>query len=60
MVVNLVVEVKQRWWLPVYLRALALFCIIMKREPDYDKFHNLIIRHGISQKMKMLRCDKKD
>ncbi len=49
---GIVLEIKSRWWLPVYLRTLTLICILACREPDYDKVSKFIVRYGISQKVK--------
>lgn len=46
------IEVKSRWWLPFYLKTLALFCLMFKLEPDYEKTAALITKHGISHKVK--------
>lgn len=46
------VEVKNRWWLPLYLKTLTLFCLMFQCEPDYEKTAALITKHGISQKVK--------
>ncbi|HCF8138604.1 TPA: hypothetical protein NIU90_000416 [Klebsiella oxytoca] len=49
---TLSVEVKSRWWLPLYLKTLTLFCQMVQREPDYEKVSAFIVKYGISQKMK--------
>ncbi|EOD8860412.1 hypothetical protein ACJ5WV_003633 [Enterobacter hormaechei] len=49
---RLSVEIKSRWWAPVYLRTLTLFCMMMRCEPDYQKVGNFIVKYGISQKVK--------
>lgn len=49
---TLSVEVKSRWWLPVYIKTLTLFCLMMRCEPDYAKVSAFIVKHGISQKLK--------
>jgi hypothetical protein len=49
---KLSVEVKARWWLPVYIKTLTLFCLVMYREPDYEKVRAFIVKHGVSQKIK--------
>lgn len=46
------IEVKSRWWLPFYVKTLALFCLMFQRAPDYEKTTALIAKHGISQKVK--------
>lgn len=46
------VEIKSRWWLPVYIRTLTLLCLMMRCEPDYQKVGNFIVKYGISQKLK--------
>lgn len=48
---RLSVEIKSRWWLPVYIRTLTLFCMMMRCEPDYQKVAEFIIKHGISQQL---------
>ncbi|WP_312583051.1 hypothetical protein [Atlantibacter hermannii] len=50
---TLTVEVKSRWWLPVYIKTLMLFCLMTHREPDYEKVSAFIAKHGISQKLKV-------
>ena len=49
---RLSVEIKSRWWLPVYIKTLTLFCVMMRCEPDYKKVGDFIVKHGISQKVK--------
>ncbi|AJB61654.1 hypothetical protein SS08_15565 [Enterobacter hormaechei subsp. steigerwaltii] len=49
---RLSVEIKSRWWLPVYIRTLTLLCLMMRCEPDYQKVGNFIVKYGISQKLK--------
>ncbi|RNT11759.1 hypothetical protein B9024_015485 [Enterobacter hormaechei subsp. xiangfangensis] len=46
---RLSVEIKSRWWLPVYIRTLTQFCVMMRCEPDYRKVAEFIVKHGISQ-----------
>lgn len=50
---TIVLELKTRWWVPVYLRTLMMFCILIRQEPDYDKVAGFIVRHGISKKVKV-------
>lgn len=49
---RLSVEIKSRWWIPVYLRTLTVFCLMMRCEPDYQKVRNFLVKHGITQKLK--------
>lgn len=49
---RLSVEIKSRWWLPVYIKTLTLFCLMMRRKPDYRKVAEFIVKYGISQKVK--------
>lgn len=49
---RLSVEIKNKWWLPVYIKTLTLFCLMMRYEPDYRKVGEFIVKHGISQKVK--------
>lgn len=46
------VEIKSRWWLPVYIKTMTLLCLMMRCEPDYQKVGNFIVKYGISQKLK--------
>lgn len=50
---KLSVELKAKWWLPVYIKTLTLFCLMMGREPDYGKVSAFIVKHGISQQVKV-------
>lgn len=50
--ITLSLDVKSKWWLPVYHKALTLFCIMARRDPDYEKVSAFIAKHGISQKLK--------
>lgn len=50
---RLSVEIKSRWWLPVYIKTLTLFCLMMRCEPDYQKVGNFIVKYGISQNVKL-------
>lgn len=49
---RLSVEIKSRWWLPVYTKTLTLLCLMMRCDPDYQKVGNFIVKYGISQKLK--------
>lgn len=49
---RLSVEIKSRWWLPVYIKTLTLLCLMMRCEPDYQKVGNFIVKYGITQKLK--------
>ena len=49
---KLLVELKAKWWLPVYIKTLTLFCMLMQREPDYEKISAFIAKYGIGQKVK--------
>ncbi|WP_395223710.1 hypothetical protein [Klebsiella aerogenes] len=49
---TLSVEAKSRWWLPLYLKTLTLFCQMVQREPDFVKVSAFIVKYGISQKLK--------
>ena len=49
---KLSVELKAKWWLPVYIKTLTLLCLMMRCEPDYQKVRNFLVKHGISQKLK--------
>ena len=49
---RLSVEIKNRWWLPVYQRTLTVLCLMIRCEPDYRKVAEYIVKHGISQKLK--------
>ena len=49
---RLSVEIKSRWWVPVYIKTMTLLCLMMRREPDYHKVGNFLVKHGISQKLK--------
>lgn len=48
---TMTIEVKIRWWLPVYIKTLMLFCLMSRREPDYEKVSAFIAKHGICQKL---------
>lgn len=49
---RLSVEIKSRWWLPLYIKTLTMFCLMMRCEPNYQKVVNFIVKYGISQKLK--------
>lgn len=49
---KLSVEIKSRWWLPVYIKTLTMLCLMMRCEPDYQKVGDFIVKYGISQKVK--------
>ncbi|CZV57743.1 Uncharacterised protein [Enterobacter cloacae] len=55
---RLSVEIKIRWWVPVYLRTLTVFCLMMRCEPDYQKVRNFLVKYGISQKLKYEHVNK--
>lgn len=52
MICMLSVEVKSRWWLPLYFKTLTLLCQVLQREADYVKVSAFIAKYGISQKLK--------
>ncbi|HDT0389132.1 TPA: hypothetical protein QIB15_004201 [Klebsiella aerogenes] len=56
---TLSVEVKSRWWLPLYLKTLMLFCQVLQREADYVKVSAFIVKYGISQSVKVQLAQKK-
>ncbi|EIW8606035.1 hypothetical protein CF311_002666 [Klebsiella aerogenes] len=56
---TLSLEVKSRWWLPLYLKTLTLFCHVVQREPDYEKVSAFIVKYGISQSVKVQPAQKK-
>lgn len=33
-----------RWWLRPYMYVLIFFCVIMRREPDMEKFSRVVSR----------------
>lgn len=37
-------EIRVAWWLPVYIRCLAFFCVITGMEPDWAKFNRVVLR----------------
>lgn len=49
---RLSVEIKSGWWVPVYIKMLTLFCLMMRCEPDYQKVGNFIVKYGINHKLK--------
>ena len=57
---TLSLEVKSRWWLPLYLKTLTLFCQMIQREPDYVKVSAFIAKYGVSQKVKIEPLEKKN
>ncbi|ATX88194.1 hypothetical protein ACVEIK_009795 [Klebsiella aerogenes] len=56
---TLSLEVKSRWWLPLYLKTLTLFCQMVQREPDYVKVSAFIVKYGIRQSVKVQLAQKK-
>jgi hypothetical protein len=48
---KLELEVCAAWWLPVYIRCLALFCAVSGLEADTDKLER-IVRRAISVRAK--------
>ncbi|HCR2972332.1 hypothetical protein KGG49_13410 [Klebsiella aerogenes] len=48
---TLSVEVKSRWWLPLYFKTLMLFCQVVQREPDYEKVSAFIVKYGVSHNL---------
>ncbi|ELY2772939.1 hypothetical protein C5952_17565 [Cronobacter sakazakii] len=54
---GLSVEVKARWWVPLYIRMLTQLCILMRCEPDYPKVAAFIAKYGISQTVKRVSQD---
>ncbi|MGO3912284.1 hypothetical protein [Huaxiibacter chinensis] len=55
---NLTLELKAKWWLPVYIKTLTIFCMMIRCEPDYQKVGDFIVKHGISQKLKVEPINK--
>ncbi|MFK9998220.1 hypothetical protein ACJEQG_11470 [Klebsiella aerogenes] len=56
---TLSLEVKSRWWLPLYLKTLTLFCQMVQREPDDATVSAFIAKYGISQSVKVQPAQKK-
>lgn len=56
---TLSLEVKSRWWLPLYHKTLTLFCKVVQREPDDAKVSAFIAKYGISQSVKVQPAQKK-
>lgn len=48
--ITLQLKVSVAWWVPLYLRTLALVCLTMGTQPDRDKIWR-VIRRGISVRM---------
>lgn len=48
---TLSLEVKSRWWLPLYLKKLTLFCVKMRCEPEYRKVGEFIAKHGLRRSL---------
>ncbi|MGG8241854.1 hypothetical protein PGO51_02475 [Klebsiella aerogenes] len=46
---TLSVEVKSRWWLPLYLKMLTLFCAMLRCEPDYQKVGYLTVSMALAR-----------
>lgn len=38
------IEVSFRWWVPLYLHTLAVFCAIFGTDPDTDKVGQTVLR----------------
>lgn len=38
------VRVRTAWWLPLYLRYLAVWCRVTRTEPDYERVRGVIAR----------------
>ncbi|HEJ0126292.1 TPA: hypothetical protein SLO60_004494 [Klebsiella aerogenes] len=56
---TLSLEVKSRWWLPLYFKTLTLFCQVVQREPGYEKVSAFIVKYGVSQGVKVQPAQKK-
>ncbi|KUQ08865.1 hypothetical protein AWI07_12435 [Enterobacter roggenkampii] len=56
---RLSLQIKSRWWLPVYLRTLALFCMLMRCEPNYQKVSAFIVKYAINQKLTAMPAEEK-
>jgi len=48
--VNIVAEVRMRWWLKLYLRLLSTFCALHGTEPDMDRLAGWI-KCGVSVRL---------
>lgn len=38
------VRVRTTWWLPLYVRLLAVWCRLTRTEPDYERVRSVIAR----------------
>lgn len=42
--ITLRVCVRTAWWLPLYVRSLAVWCRLTRTEPDYERVRSVIAR----------------
>lgn len=42
--VNLQIRIRLRWWLPLYIDGLCLFCKVFGTAPDMDRVDRMIAR----------------
>ncbi len=40
------VEIKIRWWVRLYLKALMLFCLTFNTFPDIEKVARFVVKYG--------------
>lgn len=50
---TVIVQIKARWWVPLYVHTLAFVCVSMGTEPDLDKVATFLGKYGF--KIKVVR-----
>ncbi|MET6553625.1 hypothetical protein [Citrobacter farmeri] len=52
---SLIVDLKFKWWIPVYIKLLTLFCMMTRCKPDPQVVAAFIVKHGIDQTLAIER-----
>lgn len=47
---RIVLTIKMKWWVPVYITGLKLFAVTFGTEPDCSRIGEFIANHGVSIK----------
>lgn len=45
------VQIKARWWVPIYLNTMVLLCKSMCTQPDEVKMADFLVRHAFVVKV---------
>jgi hypothetical protein len=50
---RMVSTIKMKWWVPVFIFALALLAKTIRINPDRERIVNFVMKHGFSTKSRL-------